>query len=587
MKELINKNKVKVPQSKFKLSNGSYTTDKRAISENFNNFLISVGQTLARKIPHQQMPPECYLGPQLLQTIYLSPASENEIKEIVLSLKKSAPGNDDMIADILKIYVDIVKSPVAYICNLSIVQGVFPEELKTANVLPLYKADDPMLFNNYRPVSLLTVLSKVFEKIMYNRLLNFLDTYDILFKNQFGFRKNHSTYMAMMLLMEEITKSLENGEYVIGIFLDFSKAFDTVDHDILLRKLYHYGIRGNALQWFESYLKNRKQFVTYNGVSSDTKLITCGVPQGSILGPLLFLIYINDLSLVCDRLISILFADDTNMFMSSKDVHSLQTVINQELTLVSKWLKVNKLSLNIKKTHFMIFSNKSDVCGQIDIKIDGEPIQAVGKTKFLGVIIDKNLTWKDHILCVSGKIARGLGMIIKARKYLNKAALMSLYYSFIYPYLTYCNQIWGTAYPTHQTKLIVIQKKAVRIIAGAKYRAPTDALFSDLGILKFVDVNIYFTMLFMFRVHNNMVPDQFQMMFNYNRDIHPYVTRQSNHLHIPMAKTNLGKKCIKYQGSVIWNKVIKLNIPTDTSEAVFKRSVKKEIIRGVWLFISE
>ena len=201
-----------------------------------------------------------------------------------------------------------------------------------------------------------------------------------------------------MLLMEEITKSLENGKYVIGIFLDFSKAFDTVNHDILLRKLYHYGIRGNALRCFESYLKNRKQFVTYNGVSSDTKLITCGVPQGSILGPLLFLIYINDLSLVCDRLISILFADDTNMFMSSKDVHSLQTVINQELILVSKWLKVNKLSLNIKKTHFMIFSNKSDVCGQIDIRIDGEPIQAVGKTKFLGVIIDKNLTWKDHIL---------------------------------------------------------------------------------------------------------------------------------------------------------------------------------------------
>ena len=198
---------------------------------------------------------------------------------------------------------------VAYKCYRNkLNQGVFPEELKTANVLPLYKADDPMLFNNYRPVSLLTVLSKVFEKIMYNRLLNFLDTYNILFKNQFGFRKNHSTYMATMLLMEGITKSLENSEYVIGIFLDFSKAFDTVDHDILLRKLYHYGIRGNALQWFESYLKNRKQFVTYNGVSSDTKLITCGVLQGSILGPLLFLIYINDLSLVCDRLISILFA---------------------------------------------------------------------------------------------------------------------------------------------------------------------------------------------------------------------------------------------------------------------------------------
>ena len=283
------------------------------------------------------MPPECYLGPQLLQTIYLSPVSENEIKEIVLSLKKSAPGNDDMIADILKISVDIVKSPVAYICNLSIVQGVFPEELKTANVLPLYKADDPMFFNNYRPVSLLTVLSKVFEKIMYNRLLNFLDTYNTLFKNQFGFRKNHSTYMAMMLLMEEITKSLENGEYVIGIFLKFSKAFDTVDHDILLRKWYHYGIRGNALR---CYIQWGFFWYQTNHMWGTTRVHSRSIAIFDLYQWLVS-------SLVCDRLISILFADDTNMFMSSKDVHSLQTVINQELTLVSKLLKVNKLSLDI------------------------------------------------------------------------------------------------------------------------------------------------------------------------------------------------------------------------------------------------
>ena len=183
-----------------------------------------------------------------------------------------------------------------YICNLSLTEGIFPDQLKLANVIPLYKSDDPMLFNHYRPVSLLCVLSKIFEKVMYSRLLDFLETFKIIYDNQFGFRKRRSTYMALIILMDKITKSLENGEFIIGVFLDFSKAFDTVNHDVLLQKLHHYGIRGSALKWFQSYLSDRQQYVTYNGEESSKKGFNCSVPQGSILGPLLFIIYINDLS---------------------------------------------------------------------------------------------------------------------------------------------------------------------------------------------------------------------------------------------------------------------------------------------------
>ena len=208
--------------------------------------------------------------------------------DILQSLKNGAAGYDD-IKSLLKMVSSCIVQPLVYSCNLSLDQRIFPDELKAANIVPLYKADDPFMFNNYRPVSLLSVLSKVFERVMYNRLMEYLDVYKILVSCQFGFRKLHSSYMALMALMDKLISSLENKEFVIGIFLDFSKAFDTVDHDILLCKLSHYGIRGNALKWIESYLSNRKQFVTYNGVSSASKAIVCGVPQGSVLGHLLFL----------------------------------------------------------------------------------------------------------------------------------------------------------------------------------------------------------------------------------------------------------------------------------------------------------
>ena len=218
----------------------------------------------------------------------------------------------------------------SFLCNRSLTEGVFPSELKLANVLPLCKSGKYMLFNDYRPVSLLCTISKVFEKIMYSRLLNFLNYHKVLIGNQFGFRELHSSYMALMLMMDQVAKALDNGECVIGIFLDFSKAFDTEYNSILIDKLYHCGIRGNVLELFRSYLSDRSQYVSYDGARSSTKSVTCGVPQGLILGPLLFLIYINDLYNVCRDSVPILFADDTNIFYKGNKMEDLVKMINGE-----------------------------------------------------------------------------------------------------------------------------------------------------------------------------------------------------------------------------------------------------------------
>ena len=400
------------------------------------------------------------MGNRLIESIYLEPVTENEINTLIKALKDTATGFDNMNSMSLKISSETLTKPLTNICNLSLTQGIFPSQLKIANVTPLYKSDDPMLFDNYRTVSVLCVLLKVFGKIMYNRVSAFLEIFKILHENQYGFRKISSTHLALLSFIDKVIQAIEKGECAIGIFLDFSKAFDTVDHDILLDKLDHYGIRGCALSWFKSYLSCRTQYVTYNGNESSRQMIKCGVQQGSILGPLLFLIYINELCSVCKNTIPLLFADDTNLFSSGVDATGLQDGVNHDLAVISKWLKVNKLSLNIKKTHYVCFTTKKQ----------NKDIAEVTSSKFLGVIIDNKLNWRDPVSFVCRTVARGLGVIIKARKILQKGCLISLYYSFIHPYLIYCNQIWGSACKTQIEPLFILQKKALRIITGVHPR---------------------------------------------------------------------------------------------------------------------
>ena len=286
IKCLIWKNKNSKISGQFLDSNSNVITDKHKISNMFNLFFSNVGINLAKNIKPSKYPPVHYLHGNYTNSMFITPVLKAEVSSIIKNLKNSAAGWDELSPKQMKTIACYIAEPLTYLCNISLTKGIFPQELKRANVIPLYKSGNQMSVNNYRPVSVLPVFSKIYEKIVYKRLYDYIVLHNILYDNQFGFREKHSSYMALITLMDHLTEALERGEAVIGLFLDFSKAFDTVDHEILLIKFHHYGIRGEMLNWFRDYLSNRTQCVLYDGVSSELLPVKCGVPQGSILGPL-------------------------------------------------------------------------------------------------------------------------------------------------------------------------------------------------------------------------------------------------------------------------------------------------------------
>ena len=283
---------------------------------------------------------------------------------------------------------------------------IFPNSLKLAKVIPVYKKDDSFLISNYRPISLLPSISKVLEKLVYKRLFKFLINNNLLNPNQFGFRKGYSTDYALLQLYDKITESLSNREHIIGVFMDL---FDTLDH-----------------KWFSDYLSNRQQYVVFNYVESQRLNITCGVPQGSILGPLLFIIYINDIVNSSPLLNYIMFADDTNIFYSHKSIDTFNNILNIKLIKVSEWFKSNKLSLNISKTNFIHFRNHNSPRVNCNLFIDNLTITEKTSTKFLGVTIDSNLRWNEHIRNIHTTVSRNTGILYKLKDILTKKVFIHI-----------------------------------------------------------------------------------------------------------------------------------------------------------------
>ena len=371
--------------SQIKINNKVITNHKEIV-ETLNNFFVNVGPNTERNIPvNPKTKPENFLKNRNQLNFLISHISNEEVLEIINQLENKSTGPNSIPIKLLKLIPDLILMPLCKIINHSFQTGVFPDALKISEVIPIHKGGSTGELNNYRPISLLSIFDKIIEKIMHKRLYEFLQEHNILFQNQFGFRKNNLTSFALIEITEKIKETIDNKKYGCGIFIDLRKAFGTVNHEILLRKLEHYGIRGMAQNWFKSYLTNRKQYVSLNGESSELKQIACGVPQGSCLGPLLFLLYINDLPNISEVLHFYLFADDTNIYYEADNMEKLETVINKELRKLGTWLIVNRLSLNIDKTNFLIFHPYNKPLKQrITLKIHKKAISESDYIKYLG-----------------------------------------------------------------------------------------------------------------------------------------------------------------------------------------------------------
>lgn len=554
--------------------NSKIITDKQGITNAFCEHFTSISTNTSNNLAsfYDDNVSQLSLGTldNVVNSIFLNPTDEIEVGNIINSLKNGkSPGHDGISATIIKQCKDILIPLITQNINLVLSSGKFPKVLKIAQVIPLHKAGAKKDLNNYRPISVLSVFSKIYEKVIHKRFLHFYESTNFLYSHQYGFRKNYNTGSAVMSLVHEIQTAVDENKLAGSIFVDLHKAFDMVNHRILLKKLEMSGVRGIALQLMVSYLENRVQFVKIGQYKSDTRNVICGVPQGSVLGPLLFLVYINDIGKLKLHGVPKLFADDTALFyIAAKTEQELAYSMQEDLSTLNEYLRLNRLALNANKTNYVLFTS-SNLSQKIKLpaplQINNTIIKRVNCVKYLGLYIDENLKWDTHVECVTKKVLPVVGVLWR----LSGAPVevkSIIYNSLINSHLQYLNMVWGSASKKVLYPLQIAQNKAIKAVHNLSCYTNTRTMYDYYKILP-IKLSYEFNLL-VYIYKNCCSNDKIR---------HSYRTRQGNNKFLHTIRTEIGRKAYTFQGYQYFN-ALPAEIKRISSCSQFKIKLKEHLL---------
>ena len=454
-----------------------------------NHFFATVAPTLKAKIKKSKKSFKDFLPKKKAHpSLQLRTVSKDKIEDIIDKMRsKTSFSHDTMSNKMLKHIKDEISLPLTHVINISIIHNFVPDDWKKAKMCPIFKKGDPSLPTNYRPISLLPTMSKVLERVISNQVYGFLERNKLIHPHQFGYRYGHSCEGLLLKVLDYVAKERDKGKHVLNVYIDLTKAFDTVPWEIMFHKLRHYGL---PVSWFQSYLSNRKMYTRVADSDSSVEDILCGVPQGSILGPLLFILFIGDLP-YATKFFTALYCDDTTFGHSHENMDTLFKETNKMLEEVEEWFNSNFLSLHPGKTRYMLFSSKNTDQKLYLLGNEVERVHENGKEqsfKLVGVHLDENLSFKYHIKHVQNKVIGMSSLIRRSKNNLPSKIRKMLFHSLVQSHISYCLPIWGGALKTHLDPLRISQKKAARVACNVKRNKHSDPIFNNLGAMKLDDM---------------------------------------------------------------------------------------------------